>query len=280
MKFFATAVFLVLAIFSNAAQAQYISGFNDQSNGTFRVTTSEGVVIVADPQTQRIYIADINGAMHEVGFEQAIGIAEQDPVQRDSMRASFWGALTNPTLAGAFAIPFASFDYFHVPNNPCDAGANPGGWEEECTISGFGAIGVVSSGGDDSLEKPVDLEKVHALRPHLIENTGGAAFYSSGNLGNYNYTDGGGYVDYQRYYADDFNSWSRNRSNSCIAAAANGVAMVAAGVGAGVGCLSTPVVGVTAAVCAAGIVTTVALWANYAVSANACMSSYPGPGKW
>lgn len=247
-------------------------------NSCFRRT-----LIVADPQSQRIYISGENGAVHEVTFEEAISNAEPDPANRAALRESFWAGLTNPELAGAFAIPLRSVDYFHVPNNPCDYGSNPAGWEEECTIGAQGRAVMQSGDGEGALEKPVDLETVTvtALRPHVIENTGGAAFYSVSDVGNYDHVGvGGGYVDYQRYYTDNFNSWNKNRSSACTSAVIRGVSTVAAGVAAGVACLAIPAGGVTSVACAAGIVGTVALWAEYSMSVNTCMSNYPGPGNW
>ncbi len=282
MKLVYAGLLLISLCFPQAAKAQLISGYTDQSNGTFRIRTSDGTLIVADPQSERIYISDVNGALHEVTFEQAISNAEPDPASRAALRDSFWAGLTNPELAGAFAIPIQSVDYFHQPNNPCDYGANPGGFEQECTIdSGGGGVAMTQGGeegGDSSLAKPVDLETVTALRPHLIENTGGASFYSRSSLGNYN--NEGGYLEYQEYYTDNFNSWSRNRSAACTMAAISAVATAAAGVATGLSCLGIAAGGVTAGVCAAGVVATVALWAQYSISVNTCMSDYPGPGNW
>ncbi|MBB3344171.1 hypothetical protein [Luteimonas sp. RC10] len=277
-------LFFSVFCFSSAANAQFISGYTDQADGTFRIRAQDGTLIVADPHSRRIYISGTDGSMSEVTFDQAIGHAEPNPAARESLRESFWRGLTTPEFAGAFAIPVKSLEYFPQSNNPCDAGSNPGGWEEECNFNPDGGFGVViQSGGEDdsSLEKPVDMETVHALRPHLITNTGGGSFYSSGFLGNYeNVGAGGGYLEYQEYYANDFNAWSRNRSDACNRASLMGVAAVAAGVGAGMVCLTSPVVGVTALACAAGIVGTIALYAEYSSAAHTCMSSYPGPGNW
>lgn len=272
-----------ILFFSSAANAQLISGFTDQGDGTFRVRTQAGTLIVADPQSERIFISDAHGGLHEVPFEQAIQQAEPNIANRDLLRSSFWDGLTKPELSGAFAIPVKSLEYFPQSNNPCDYGSNPGGWEQECTFDPEGGLGFVlqSEGEGDSLEKPVEMETVHALRPNIITNTGGGSFYSSGYLGSYNIADSGGdYLSYQEYYANDFNSWSRNRSAACNNAALAGVSAVAAGVGAALACPAAVAGGLTAVGCAAAIVGLVALYASYSSAANTCMSSYPGPGNW
>lgn len=275
-KFLLTGLVVLSASLSPAASAQLISGHSDPQGGTFSVRTPDGTLVVADAISQKVYISAINGASSEITFQQAIETAEPDPSKRQAMLAAITSGFTSSTSAGAFAFPVEGPQPNPCPNN----GSNPGGWEEECEFGVMGTfLNSMMSGDGDPLPKPTDLDgiTVTGMRPEIL--TGAGVFYFSDNAGNYN--NPGGSVSYQRYYADDYNRWKKNRSAACEAAHIQSfvvAGMVAGSVGAcGAAAASG---GLAAFACGGMIVGTMASFAQMHTLSQVCASEYPGPGNW
>lgn len=282
MRLLAFAGVVLVSALSFSANAQNISGFTDTEDGTFSVRTPDGTLVVADADSEMIYISNLAGMVAELTFEQALATAEPDPSQRVALLAAIRAGLVDPLAEGAFALPVGSYQ---PEPNPCpENGANPGGWESECQLddSGNGSGTTQSDGGSgDELPKPTDMDSitVTGMRPEIIENTNGGVFYSRGVMGNYD--NPGGYVPYQQYWADDYNKWKKNRSAACNAAQLQSFAVAGSILLLGGTCTGAAATGgLAGAACGGAAVVLMASWAQMMASQQVCASAYPGPGNW
>jgi hypothetical protein len=270
---------LALAFFPDASHAQLSSGHFNPQEGTFTFSAPDGALIVAHAATQRMYLSAPNGGLSEISFQEAVAHAEPDPMKRPAMLAAMNNALADPDSAGAFALPWSSGGFEPEPPPCAGNGANPGGWESECTLQGLRGGGLrAQSGSGDELPEPTTLPRMEVLgmRPNLVS---GGVFYFQDTVGNYANTDGN--ISYQEFYAYDFNRWQASRSAACEAAKVQSLLVAGTLLATAASCGAAAASGgLAAAGCGGMIVVSMISWGQMSALNKTCASGYPGPGNW
>lgn len=269
-----------------SAQASAQSGLAHASSSPISkqlyLEFKDGTVVLADEDTQTIYIVNESGQKFEVSFAQAVADAEPDPAKRADRLAEFRASLT---------------DYGHmVTLAPTRIATDDSIWQytgwcgDVVCIDPFGVAPAPMQANSITVMSTASQKTCnHYLCPQTPfpceagpcgpNQWGDGLTLYSGFLAGWGDDKGGGTVTQQELVAYDKGLWERERNQACTDKNVATAETAAVGAGTTAACFLAET-GVGALVCAGGIITYGIGLYKIDKLAKQCQGTYPGIGNW